>query len=280
MKKGLAIYAGGNHIFYILGVLEYLFERGIQFDAVATYSAGAAIVPFLIDGHFERAIDIFSRCLDENDRNFYWRHLFTRARVFPHDEIYSRAIDEIVDFDQTAQYDKPLRVIVSEFGSHKHGDGFVGVCAFASLLLNRYSTKTTPSVFLTAFKSTFSVKGQVIDLRHCKSKDEICNLILGSSTIYPFIQLRRRGGNTMLDGKMSLLGPIDILQDCEHVLSIHAHHSFVTQREGLASLFPKRKVTTGPLNYVGSSEIKSAFAQGYAEGRQHYEQLRQSPFCS
>lgn len=278
MKNGLAIYAGGNHIFYILGVLKYFFERRLKFDAIGTYSAGAGILPFLIDGNFERAIDIFARHLDKNSRNIYWQNIFTRERVFPHDEIYRRTISEIINYEKTIEYDKPLRVVVSEFKSRIFGDSLVGVCAFVALLLNRYSKKTTPSIFLTTFKSVFSVKGDVIDIRKCKSKDDILNVILGSSTIYPFIQLRRRGGNTMLDGKMSLMSPVDILEDCENVLSIHAHHTFLTQRNGLVSVFPINKVKVGPLNYVGSSEIKSGFAQGYEEGKQLYERLKQSPF--
>ena len=46
-RNGLAIYAGGNHIFYIAGVLRFFIEKGLRFDAVATYSAGSAILPFL-----------------------------------------------------------------------------------------------------------------------------------------------------------------------------------------------------------------------------------------
>jgi hypothetical protein len=82
----------------------------------------------------------------------------------------------------------------------------------------------------------------------------------------------------MLDGKLSLVSPVGVLEDCEQVLSVHAHHSFLPVRSGLSSVFPLSKVRVGPLNYVGSQGIKSAFAQGYTEGQEHYARLRNSSF--
>jgi hypothetical protein len=278
MKNGLAIYAGGNHIFYIAGVLKRLFEKGIKFDAVATYSSGSAILPFLIDGKFEDAPGIFGPYLDRNERNFYPENLFNGQDVFPQDRIYSGAVTEIVKFDKTAAYPKPLRVIVSMLESGALPEWLVGACSVAALALNNLAQTDTPSVFLTGFKRFFSVEGDIIDVRQCRSKDEIVQLILGSSTIYPFIHIRKRGGRLMLDGKLSIVSPVSALHDCDNVLSIHAHHSFLPVRPGLTSIFPSSKVKVGPLNYVGSEGIKTAFAQGYSEGELHYAGLANSPF--
>jgi hypothetical protein len=278
MKNGLAIYAGGNHIFYIAGVLKRLFERGLKFDAVATYSSGSAILPFLIDGKFEDAPRIFGPYLDLNARNFYPANLFSGKDVFPQDRIYSGAISEIVEFGKTAAYPKPLRVIVSELESGAFPDWLVGSCSVVALALNNLAQTDTPSVFLTGFKRFFAVEGDVVDVRQCKSKAEIVQVILGSSTIYPFIHIRRRAGRLMLDGKLSLVSPVAALQDCDQVLSIHAHHSFLPVRAGLHSIFPLSKVRVGPLNYVGSEGIKAAFAQGYSEGEVHYARLASSSF--
>lgn len=279
-RNGLAIYAGGNHIFYIAGVLKFFTEKGLRFDAVATYSAGSAILPFLIDDNFEDAPEVFGRYLDRNTRNFYPAHLFTKDDIFPHDQIYSGAISSIVDLKKTLEYNKPLRVIVSEFESYNSADGLVGLCAFVSLLLNSLAKTATPSIFLRIFKSLFSIECNVVDIRQCTSKEEIVDVILGSSTIYPFIHIRRRAGRPMLDGKLCLTSPVEALGDCEHVISIHAHHSFLPRRDGLLSVFPLSKVQVGSLDYVGSAGVKSAFAQGYSEGAQHYARLANSPFFS
>jgi Patatin-like phospholipase len=278
MKNGLAIYAGGNHIFYIAGVLRRLFEKGLKFDAVATYSAGSAILPFLINGNFAAAPEIFGPYLDRNARNFYPANLFTGQDVFPQDRIYSGAVTEIVEFDRTAQYLKPLRVIVSLVESGAFPEWLVGSCSVAALALNNLAQTDTPSIFLRSFKRFFAVEGEIVDVRQCKSREEIIEVILGSSTIYPFIHIRKRAGRLMLDGKLSLVSPVSALHDCDNVLSIHAHHSFLPVRDGLQSLFPLSNVQVGPLNYVGSEGIKTAFAQGYSEGEVHYARLANSSF--
>jgi hypothetical protein len=279
-RNGLAIYAGGNHIFYIIGVLKFFMEKGLRFDAIATYSAGSAILPFLIDDNLEDAPEVFGQYLDRNSRNFYPTHLFTKDDVFPHDRIYSTAISGIVDLKKTAAYDKPLRVIVAEFKSHGSADALVGLSAFVSLLLNSLAKTTAPSIFLKMFKSIFSIESEIVDIRQCKSKEEIIEVILGSSTIYPFIHIRQRAGRSMLDGKLSLASPVEALEDCKHVMSIHGHHSFVPRRDGLLSIFPLSKVQVGPLDYVGSAGVKSAFTHGYSEGAQHYARLANSSFFS
>jgi predicted acylesterase/phospholipase RssA len=279
-KTGLAIYAGGNHVFYIIGVLKRFIEKGLKFEAVATYSSGSAILPFLIDNNFQEAPEIFGERLDRNERNFYPTHLFTGEDVFPHDHIYSSVISDTIDFNKATEYEKPLRVIVSEFESRGSADAFIGILALIAMTLNSVSRTSTPSVFLRLFKTLFSISGDIVDIRKSRSKEEIADVILGSSTIYPFIRIRRRAGRSMLDGKVCLISPVEALDDCEHVLSIHAHHSFLPQREGLTSLFPISKVSVGPLNYVGSAGIKSAFAQGYEEAEQHYARLSHSAFFS
>jgi len=279
-RNGLAIYAGGNHIFYIAGVLKFLIEKGLEFDAVATYSSGSAILPFLIERRFDAAPEIFAKLLDRNTRNFYSANIFTNDDVFPHDNIYSSAVRSIVDFGKATEYDKPLRVIVSEFSGSDTSSKAVGLLAMVAMLLNSLAKTATPSIFLTTFKSVFSIDGEIVDIRKCASADEIADVILGSSTIYPFIRIRRRHGRAMFDGKLCLMTPVGALDDCENVLSIHAHHSFLPQRDNLTSIFPISKVQVGPLDYVGSAGIKSAFAQGYGEGSQHYAHLENSSFFS
>jgi predicted acylesterase/phospholipase RssA len=277
-KTGLAIYAGGNHIFYIAGVLQYFIEKGLKFDAVATYSSGSAILPFLIDNTLRDAPEIFGRSLDRNTRNFYPANIFTELPLFPHDQIYSSAISAAVDLKKTTEYPKPLRVIVAEFDGDKIPKPLAGICGLVAMTLNSLARTSTPSAFLRTFKSLFAVTARIVDLRQCTSKQDIVDVILGSSTIYPFIRIRQRLGRSMLDGKVSLTSPVEALVDCEHVMSIHAHHSYLPVRQGLTPVFPLSKVTVGPLNYVGSSGVKSAFAQGYAEAEQHYARLKSSPF--
>lgn len=278
MRNGLAIYAGGNHVFYILGVLKYLLKMGLKFDAIATYSAGASILPLVIGEDLDRGVEVFSRYLDNNQKNMYPRHALTKHDVFPHDRIYRSAIDDILDYDILRNFDRPLRVIVAQCGGGLLPNGFIAASALVALSLYAITARYTESFVLSIFKKLFSVEGQVIDIRRCTSREDVVQTILGSSTVYPFIKLRTRRGRLMLDGKLSLMTPIGALDDCENVLSIHAHRTFPTYRASLHQIFPLTEVNAGPLNYVGSAEIRAAFSQGYAEGKTHYARLQDSTF--
>lgn len=281
MRKGLAIYADGCRIFYVLGVLKFFFEKDLQFDVIATYSAGSAVLPVIVAGDFDRAVGIFAPLMEANTRNAYIENLFSSEDVFPHDGIYTQAVAEVLEPDRMSGFGKPLRVVVSEFQPRLLGAELVAFCGLAALFLHEMTRGAGRSIFLKAFKRLFSIGPAVIDIRRCASREEVATVILGSSTIYPFIRVRERGGRPMLDGLMSLHGPVGALSDCDLVLSVHPEHpslSSLTSREGLFSAFPLSKVRLGALDFVGSADMKEAYAQGYAEGREHYDRLKETPF--
>jgi hypothetical protein len=278
-RLGLALYAGGNQVFYCAGVLKYFIEKGLQFDVISTYSAGGAILPCLIIGDLDLAIRTFKLLTNANRKNVYIEHIFKKGEIFPHDTIYKTAIDIELCYDDFVHYDKEIRLIVSTFKTQALWVPAIGLTSFLIFFLYALTSKITKSFFLRLFKSFFRIKGEIYDLRKCKSKEEILNLILGSSTIYPFIKIRKnRTHNYMLDGKLSMLTPIGVLNDCSHVLSIHAHYTFPVSRENSYQIFPLKKVEIGPLDYVGSEHYLKAYEQGYSEAERHYESLTMTPF--
>ena len=277
-KLGLALYAGGNHIFYNIGVLKYFHEKGFRFDTLATYSAGGAVLPCLISKDFDIAITKFKKLTIPNKKNFYPENLFSSKDIFPHDLIYKTAINSFLDFEKTKKFHKELRLIVSTIPSNSILAPILGLAAFLFLTIYGITKKVSNSFFIKLFKKLFCVHGEVVDVRSLKSKEDMLRILLGSSTIYPFIKMRPYNKNRyMLDGKMSMLTPIGILGDCTHVISIHAHYTFPTKRNNLTQIFPIKTVSNGPLDYTGTSYI-GAFEQGYSEGAIHYKEIKNLPF--
>lgn len=80
--RGLAVFAGGNHIFYIMGVLKVLRENGLTFDVLSTYSAGSAIINDILNNSFDRTVDLFCELTGNNEKNLYLNHFFfTKSKV-------------------------------------------------------------------------------------------------------------------------------------------------------------------------------------------------------
>jgi len=278
-KLGLAVYAGGNHVFYCAGVLKYFLENGLRYDIISTYSAGSALIPYIIDNDLDRSVEVFRNLTDKNKSNFNIINVFNSSDVFPHDEIYKTAVDELVDFNKIKTSEKELRVITSLLNANKYTYPIKGIMSFIALLVYSVSKKLSKSLILKLYKYVFNLQGRIIDLRKCNSKDEIVNIIMGSSTIYPFIEMREFEDDVyMLDGKLSMFTPIGVLNDCSHVLSIHAHYTFSTDRPNLYRILPINRIENSTLNYVGSNHYIKAFEQGYIEANEHIKKLVNTPF--
>ena len=279
VRLGLAVYAGGNHVFYIAGLLKYLLEQGLRFDVISTYSSGGALLPFVQSNKLQKALKIFQGLTVRNKKNIYLGNLLSDQSVFPHDAIYHEAVKQAVrEFSSFSDDKREFRLIVSKF---KAPDILAPGVAFGSLiflLLYAVTRKVTGSWFVEAYKYIFRIQPEVIDLKAIRDKAELVTAIIGSSTVFPFIKLRKRQGYFMLDGKLSMLTPIGELGDCSHVLSLHAHHTFAPRRENLIQIFPKRPVENGPFDYAGYESFTLAFEQGYAEGPHQLALAADTPF--
>ena len=278
MKLGLALYGGGNQVFYIAGLLKYLLDGGLRFDAICTYSAGGGLLPFVQSNKMQKALHIFRKLVVGNKKNFNVENLVSSQPVFPHDAIYHEAVEQAVgEFSSLNDDEREFKLIVSKF---KAPEILVRSIALSSLIfMSLYATKTTTdSRSLMAYRRIFGLQPEVIDLNSIEDKTELVSVIMGASTIYPFIKLRKRHGHYMLDGKLSMLTPIGELRDCTHVLSLHAHYSVAPQRENLIQIFPKRPIECGRFDYVGDRGPTSAFKQGYAEGPHQRALIGDAPF--
>ena len=212
------------------------------------------------------SLDIFRKLIIGNRKNFYVENLVSSQPVFPHDAIYHEAIEQAVgEFSSLNDDEREFRLIVSKF---RAPEILAPSIALSSVIfMSLYATKTTTgSRSLAAYNRLFGIRPEVIELNSIEDKTEIVNAIMGTSTIYPFIKLRKRSDYYMLDGKLSMLTPIGELRDCTHVLSLHAHHSSALRRENLIQIFPECPIECGRFDYVGEGSSTSAFEHGYADG--------------
>jgi hypothetical protein len=273
MRQGVAIYAGGNYVFYIAGILDCLCEHGLRHDAIATYSAGAALVPGLLSGRVSEAYESYLASLDAARRPGDDATANRWTRPFPHDALYSRLLDEFIDFDVTRRSPYDVRVIVSTFSAGALGARLIGLGGLLALGSYAVTRRLIGRRALAAFKRLAGIEPLVVDLRHCQDRAEAIRLVLGSSTVYPFLRLRTYNKRYMLDGKFSLVSPIAALDDCTHIVSVHAYYTFPDRRPGVVQLAPTEPLGVGPFELPEPGKLRALYQRGRADGERHMTQL-------
>ena len=280
-RLGIAIYGGGNHVFYIAGVVEALLERGLKYNCVSGYSAGAALILHLTKGSFQPGISRFWKSTEINQSNFHLYNVIKRQNSkwpFPQERIYGRLVKSAIDMNKIRAYDKEARLILAEYTSHQWTAYFISSIGVIFLMVYGLTKKYSGSFFIRFFKSIFNVKGRVINISDYDDPLKIYNYVMGSSGMFPFVKLLNVDSKFQIDGKFSMISPIEALDDCDYVLSIHGHTTYLPKRENLFSLVPEKSLKINPLNYVGSSHSKKAYYLGREDAEKYYEKLKHTPF--
>ncbi|MES9906870.1 MAG: hypothetical protein ABW168_29850 [Sedimenticola sp.] len=282
-RLGLAIYAGGNHSFYIAGVLKYLRENGLVFDVVSTYSASSGVYPYFISDRYEKGMEQFLKCFGDNRKNIDLGGLFKGRYIFPHDAIYEcmvrNAVKEYVYIEDKGVHVE-ARIILSSFKSNSLLYRIVGLFSFLALMLYSKTKRTRGNYYLDLFKKVFGVCNEVFVVKpgEAPNLDDLHFNIMGSSTLYPFIKIRKYADKYMLDGKFSSENPITLLEDCDWVLSIHGHYSHVPDRENHIMLLPDRKLKYSVTDYSSNEPMVKLFEFGYKDGARLIDKLHGTPF--
>ncbi|MFQ6549763.1 patatin-like phospholipase family protein [Aestuariibius sp. 2305UL40-4] len=278
MKRGLAIYGGGNYIFYIAGVLNRLIERGLQFDASASYSAGAALIPAVISKNIDVLLNFycaqsFDRLGAYNNQNMAWFD-----RIFSRDAAYFRILRNSYDFGSIQSSQKDIRVIFATYESRILGGRIVALGGLAALAAYARSRRLAGQTALTLFKRCAGLRADIVDMRTCTTRDEAIHIVQGSSTIYPFIKIRSHKGRYMLDGKFALLSPIAALDDCDRIISVHGSYTFPVKRKNLVQIGPNRPLNAKPFELIDREGVFGLFERGTADADSHYESIAKLGF--
>jgi predicted acylesterase/phospholipase RssA len=278
MRRGLAVYGGGNYIFYIAGVLSRLLERGLQFEAVASYSAGAALMPAIVSGRVDEAVTSFCNLLRADipgePAAGWWERAFSR------DSTYSHMLRQHYDFDAMRASGKDVRVIVATYQNELLCGRAVALLGLIALAFYNRSKRFAGASALELFKKYADLRAEVIDMRACVTRDEAIQIVQGSSTIYPFIKVRSRDGRRMLDGKFALLSPIATLSDCDRIVSVHGSYTFPVEKANLLQIGPRRPLEIKSFEPIDQERVERLFDRGTEDANFHFEKLDAIGFFS
>ena len=268
MKTGVFIHGAGNRTFFAKGILWILFQEKIYLDTLIGFSAASAIIFSHILGYHTEGLELFSKALQKNKRNWY---PFSKEQ-FPHNRIYKDTIREMLErYDRKSNTSK-FTILAGAVPSKKMNrcKSLLATIAMACDIIFGWD------FLLPVFRKIFRVKTITIDEKSCLRKKKLLRYFMGSSTIYPLIKPHVFRGNLLIDGVMVESNPKELLAGFDKKIIIHADNNGTTgvvddifhiYMETVANLYDT-------LDYTDPSKIKTFHTQGERVMRENLGKLK------
>jgi hypothetical protein len=256
-KVGVFLEPGGNKSFFTNGVLKIFYKEEIKLDHLIGFSSSSAILFTHLFGCHDYSLNIFKNKLKENEHNFY----FNKKEIFPHNKIYKSAITEMFNTYGNLINNKTSYTIIATQTTLKFKKikGFIVTIAM-SLSLLKINIK--PLV-----KKILKIKPLYVQSDEIKkmSQQNIINLIMGSSTIYPFIKLHTLNKKLILEGNLAEAEPIKLLSKFDKKIFIHITQGNTKIENNILHIYSSQPIPNDILNYTNDSEIETLYNNGEKE---------------
>ena len=267
---------GGSRCLWQCGFWEEAAPRlGLAPKVLTGASAGSTMACIVIAGRSNFALEYMKKATAANPRNVYPLNIFSRRRIFPHGDIYRRAILATLDRAafQRLMEGPDLRVVVAR------PPGWTGARTAVLLGLACYALENSfsPSVH-PALAGKAGFKAEVISVRQCRTSEEVTDLLLASSCSPPLIPIMRRNGKVVLDGGLVDNVPVCAL-DPEPgqtlvLLSKVYPKKHLPEVGGRIYVQPSRPVGVTKWDYTSPHGLQAAFDLGRADGERFAAQYR------
>jgi hypothetical protein len=263
---GVFLKPGGNKVFFVNGVLKVFEQENITVDHLIGYSSSSAILFAHLFSCHDHVTDLFGKRLKENKRNFY---LFKKER-FPHNDIYKGVVRDVVSFKGSHREDQPSFSVIATQTS-KRSMKIKGLAATISLACEEFGIRALP-----IFQKVCGISVLYYDSRSSKklSDDELVDLIIGSSTIYPFIKLHTLGDVLILDGALITVDPIECLSEFSKKIIIHTKKGKTCVTDDVLHIYSSQSVPNNILDYTDDSKIKVLQKNGEKDAKNHIQLIR------
>jgi len=266
--KSVVFSGGGSRCFWQLGFWKTAAPAlNICPSAAAGVSAGAAFACFALSANGDSILDYFKKLTGENKKNFYISNLFRKTPVFPHYDMYRRAIlNSLDDNTMTKLREGPdIRILIA-----RPPDWmglmlavFAGVTAYN---IEKHIFKPLHPVF----SRKLGFKGEVISIKECNTKAELADLIMQSSCAPPLLPVMKRKGRLALDGGIIDNVPVSILDDCTGgklvLLTRSYKESIIPKYEGVTYVQPSERIRITKWEYTDPEGLQYVYDMGRRDG--------------
>jgi hypothetical protein len=262
---GVFLSGGGNMVFFVHGILKVLKKNDVKIDYLVGLSASSGMMLGHVFNCEDFVFDIFSNRIHKNKKNFY----FFRKKHFPHNEIYKNSLLELFSKHGNSKRKYDFSVIASQMPKRysKLKANFSFICLF---LKYYYGIN-----LMKIFRKICGISKLIISSKDNLKTSDLVNVIMGSSTIYPFIDLYYFNDKLLLDADFLELDYKDYLKNCKKGIIIYTTQNGKSYiKDNVLHLFPKEKLDFNVLDYTSKEKLVELREEGFKCGEENLKLIK------
>ncbi|MFP4474102.1 MAG: patatin-like phospholipase family protein [Desulfatibacillaceae bacterium] len=271
---------GGNRCLWQVGFWEVAArEIGLAPKTVAAVSAGAAMACMILSGGASESFARFSRACGANKRNMYPENLFRKQPVFPHFDMFARAMLETVDAAALAriQAGPELRILMARppAGIGARTAAVAGILAYSLEKAFRHPVHAT-------WTRRLGFRPLVVRATDCRTPRDLARAVLCSSCTPPVTPLLRYRGAPVLDGGLVDNVPLYALDDVRRpgesvlvMLTRALPGGGAPDTADVTYVWPSRPIRINKWDYTNPEGQRRALEQGRRDAEAYLNNARQ-----
>ena len=235
--------------------------------AVVGVSAGATMAAMIFSGRSEFGLTYMKKAMADNPKNMYPLNLFKGRPIFPHFEIYRKAVVDCIDEAALEKLHQgpDLKIIVSRPPSWS-GPRLGVLLGFACYMLER---KLSYPVHPQAPAKAGFV-AEAIRAGDCRTPEELADLLIASSCTPPMTPVMKRDGKPVLDGGLVDNVPASALDRCQTpalvLLTRRYPETSIPRAPGRTYIQPSEPIAASKWDYTDPEGLQRAYDLGRRDG--------------
>lgn len=257
---------GGNRCWWQAGFWDAVAEPlGLRPVRIAGVSAGAATACMLAAGRTQEALEYYGAMTRRTRSNFQPGNLFRGKRMFPHAEMYRRALLSMLDAAALERIHAGPEILVQvarlpNWLGPQSGT-LVGILAY------QFEKKILKAVH-PRLGGRLGFHPEIIPVRSCRTPEDLADLILASSCTPPFTPIMRLHGRLVLDGGMVDNVPVGALGDApgDTLVLLTRRYRGLPNEPHRLYVQPSRPVPVKGWDYTNPQGIRDTYDLGRRDG--------------
>ena len=259
---------GGNRCIWQAGFWKVVAPAlGLQPNVVVGVSAGAHTACVIFAGRSLFGREYLEKLTANNRSNFRFSNLPKGKHLFPHFEMYRRAILTIFDEEAFNRLKRGPEVRVLLARPPRWAGSFGGVVL--GFLSYAFEKRVTAPLH-PRLPRALGFRPEVVPVSECRNPEEFADLILASSCTPPLLPSMRWDGRTVLDGGLVDNVPVSAVHPWEKPTLILLTRRYAPDKlkghHGRTYVQPSIPVPVSKWDYTDPKGLEATFDLGRRDG--------------